>query len=59
MTEVPLPEAHASDRRVVPRGWESHSVDYQGFGNPNFGGNVTNFAPHKALKSAAWRQVHF
>jgi len=36
-----------------------HSVDYEGFGTPKFLGEVSEFAPHKALKLIAWRQVDF
>jgi len=36
-----------------------HSMDYEGFGTPNFGGTVTEFTPCKALKLIVWRQVDF
>ena len=34
-------------------------VDYEGLKLPDFGNNVTKFAPLEALKLIAWRQADF
>jgi len=45
------------DLFVLVRNLANHSVEYEGFGTPKFGGDVTKFEPDEALKLIARRQV--
>jgi len=36
-----------------------HSVEYEGFGTPKWGGGRDEIRTHEALKFIVWRQVDF
>ena len=58
-SHVPLhkPSTQGSAFRV--EGLGRHSVEYEGFGTPNFGGGVTKFKPREAPKLIVGRPVDF